>query len=208
MGSNANHSAASSSLTAPVELVQDLNDEASSARKSMVESTPRNTTDMTAAMVSNSQQYVDWRVDQGNTTTAEDEKRAVQRYAREKLFAKVKFITCDSELEYTGKYKNGWVIEPQILLTDSCVIFQQHLKVGMVSAMRDIEQSTQPADATNYFTRHFPTEPPNCIAGFVTTDLSIPVSKWHLYKEVVRESIRIRRTNSNSCLKKEYHGKN
>jgi len=47
--------------------------------------------------------YVDWSNSQVGTATIADNKRSVQRYVRETLFAKVKFITCDEELEYTGK---------------------------------------------------------------------------------------------------------
>jgi len=48
-------------------------------------------------------EYLDWRKTEGiETTTLEYQKREVQRYVREKLFSKLKFITGDDELEYTG----------------------------------------------------------------------------------------------------------
>jgi len=47
-------------------------------------------------------EYVQMRMDHGGTTTLENEKRVVQRYVRETLFSKVKFITNNIDLEYTG----------------------------------------------------------------------------------------------------------
>ncbi len=46
--------------------------------------------------------YCDWNREQHGilTTVLDDKKRTLQRYVRETLFAQVKFITCDSDLEY------------------------------------------------------------------------------------------------------------
>ena len=46
-----------------------------------------------------------------------------------------------------------------------------------------------------------------CIAHVVCNALSIDTSKWNLFREVVRENIRIRRANSNTAMKKEFFGK-
>jgi len=46
--------------------------------------------------------YLQMRLDQAGTTMLENEKRAVQRFVREHLFSKVKFITSDVELDYCG----------------------------------------------------------------------------------------------------------
>jgi hypothetical protein len=49
-------------------------------------------------------QYLGWRNEQGHIVTFNSEERSVRKYARDTLFAKVKFITSDSELDYTGKF--------------------------------------------------------------------------------------------------------
>jgi hypothetical protein len=46
--------------------------------------------------------YLQMRLDQAGTTNFENEKRAVQRFVRETVFSKVKFITSDVELDYSG----------------------------------------------------------------------------------------------------------
>jgi len=46
-----------------------------------------------------------------------------------------------------------------------------------------------------------------CIAYLVCQEMNIPERNWAFCKDVVRESIRIRRANCNAALKKEYHGK-
>jgi len=47
-----------------------------------------------------------------------------------------------------------------------------------------------------------------CIAHIVCSARQIPTNQWVLFKEAVREGIRIRRANSNTALKREFHGKN
>jgi hypothetical protein len=98
-----NQSVANSSLTsrnmdhAAVQLSSELN------REGIV--SPR-TTESTIASTTASQQqdsYVQWREEQGGITTFENDKRLVQRHVRDTLFSMVKFIRCDSELDYTGK---------------------------------------------------------------------------------------------------------
>lgn len=49
--------------------------------------------------------YVNWKIDQGGTTNIENDKRSVQRYVRDTLFADIKFLVEDEELEYTGEWK-------------------------------------------------------------------------------------------------------
>ena len=49
--------------------------------------------------------YSQWRIDLGSTTTYDNEKRAVQRYVRETLFSKLMFFRSDNELEPSGKFK-------------------------------------------------------------------------------------------------------
>jgi len=51
------------------------------------------------------EEYLQMRTEQGGITAFENEKRAVQRFVRETLFAKVKFVTSDVDLEYSGKEK-------------------------------------------------------------------------------------------------------
>jgi len=63
-----------------------------------------NTSSSAAAAQKRTSEYLEWRKTEGvETTTLEDQKRAVQRYVREKLFSKLKFITSDDELDYTGE---------------------------------------------------------------------------------------------------------
>lgn len=52
------------------------------------------------------QNYVNWVIDQGGTTTFENDKRSVQRYVRETLFSDIKFLVEDNELDYTGTFQN------------------------------------------------------------------------------------------------------
>lgn len=47
--------------------------------------------------------YVEWRNAQGQMVSFSTVERSVRKYARDTLFSKVKFITLDSQLEYTGK---------------------------------------------------------------------------------------------------------
>jgi hypothetical protein len=49
------------------------------------------------------QEYLKWRADQGSIITFDNQKRSVQKYVRETLWSKVKFITADEELCYDGK---------------------------------------------------------------------------------------------------------
>jgi len=51
------------------------------------------------------EEFLKFRNELGSTTTVANEKRAVQRFVRETLFAKLKFISCDSELEYSGMFR-------------------------------------------------------------------------------------------------------
>ena len=44
-----------------------------------------------------------WRAVQGMNVTFESDKRIIQQYVREKLFASVKFITDETELDMRGK---------------------------------------------------------------------------------------------------------
>jgi hypothetical protein len=46
------------------------------------------------------QEYKEWRAQQGNMVSLEEQRRNVQRYVRNKLFQKVKFITADDKLDY------------------------------------------------------------------------------------------------------------
>jgi hypothetical protein len=46
-----------------------------------------------------------------------------------------------------------------------------------------------------------------CMAYLVCHEMNIPKDNWAFCKDVIRESIRIRRANCNAALKKEYHGK-
>jgi hypothetical protein len=48
-------------------------------------------------------EYIEWRKQQGGTTNLQEERHAVHRYVRTKLFPKLKFITCDSELDFKGR---------------------------------------------------------------------------------------------------------
>jgi len=45
------------------------------------------------------------------------------------------------------------------------------------------------------------------IAHLACKHLHLDTSKWNALKEHLRESIRIRRANSNTAMKKEYFGK-
>ena len=63
-------------------------------------------------------EYVDWRQKQGAITSLDDEKEDVKKFVRKHLFPKLKFITSDTELQYTGKYIK------QKLLTYSCYMLQ------------------------------------------------------------------------------------
>jgi hypothetical protein len=45
------------------------------------------------------------------------------------------------------------------------------------------------------------------LARFVCQAVKLNPEKWEMYKEVVADSIRVRRANCNSSVKKEYHGK-
>ena len=45
-----------------------------------------------------------------------------------------------------------------------------------------------------------------CIAQVVCSALKIKSEDWHIFKETVKDAIRIRRANSNSAMKKEFHG--
>lgn len=47
-----------------------------------------------------------------------------------------------------------------------------------------------------------------CIAHIVCTAQHIPIERWALFKEAVREGIRVRRANCNTALKREFQGKN
>jgi hypothetical protein len=94
-------------LTTPPEPVRlQLDDEVTRANFS----TPHtlSTTSSTSNNISLGDTYVKWKLLQGGTTTIDDNKRAVQQYVRQTLFSKVKFIICDSELEYTGKWQNSY----------------------------------------------------------------------------------------------------
>ena len=65
-------------------------------------------------------QYLQWRQQQGNTMTFEEENRTVQRYVRDTLFPKVKFITNDNKLVYKGKWiakRNSGVLCTTCMLT-------------------------------------------------------------------------------------------
>jgi hypothetical protein len=53
------------------------------------------------------QQYKEWRAQQGNMVSLEEQRRNVQRYVRNKLFQKVKFITADDELDYKQSKLRG-----------------------------------------------------------------------------------------------------
>jgi hypothetical protein len=46
-----------------------------------------------------------------------------------------------------------------------------------------------------------------CIAHVVCVSVKIHASKWNLFKELVRDNIRIKRNNCNMALKKEFLGK-
>ena len=48
--------------------------------------------------------FVHWREQQSGITTVEEQKKAVEKYVKQHLFRRVKFITCDSELNYTGEF--------------------------------------------------------------------------------------------------------
>jgi hypothetical protein len=45
-----------------------------------------------------------------------------------------------------------------------------------------------------------------CIAHVVCTAQNIQKSRWNLFKETVRDAIRVRRANCTTALKKEYMG--
>ena len=47
----------------------------------------------------------------------------------------------------------------------------------------------------------------HCIAGVVCNDLGICYDDWKMYKEIIREEIRIKQTNSSSVMKREYISK-
>lgn len=53
-----------------------------------------------------SDQYCqEWRPQQGNFVTMDEQERTVTKYVRDTLFARVKFINTDQELNHTGKSK-------------------------------------------------------------------------------------------------------
>ncbi len=111
---NISHQASdvSSSLTGtPQDLTNEINCESgnnnhnnnnnnNAANTSLYNPTPASANDKTNAA---SEVYCDWNREQHGilTTVLDDKKRTLQRYVRETLFAHLKFITCDSELDYT-----------------------------------------------------------------------------------------------------------
>jgi len=58
---------------------------------------------MSTAATMRKDAYVEWRNAQGQMVSFSTVERSVRKYARDTLFSKVKFITLDSQLEYTGK---------------------------------------------------------------------------------------------------------
>jgi len=46
-----------------------------------------------------------------------------------------------------------------------------------------------------------------CIAHVVCSGAHITKERWNLFRETVRENIRVRRANCNTALKKDYLGK-
>jgi hypothetical protein len=46
-----------------------------------------------------------------------------------------------------------------------------------------------------------------CIAHVVCSALHLDTKRWHLFRDTVGDSIRIRRTNTNTAMKKVYIGK-
>ena len=58
---------------------------------------------MESSITSNSKTYQNWRDEHGGIITLESKKQQVRRYVRDTLFTKVKFITADKELDFSGK---------------------------------------------------------------------------------------------------------
>jgi hypothetical protein len=94
-----------SSITSPPADIQALELRADNMRIETSVSSISQSTRQTTATENLSQQeaYIKWRNEQGNTTTLEEEKRSVQRYVKETLFSRLKFIRKDQELDYDGK---------------------------------------------------------------------------------------------------------
>lgn len=105
-------------LKSPPSVHSVLARESSTAEEAVADDVMSNITDhvienpRTESTISSNQQdeYSQWRIDLGSTTTYDNEKRAVQRYVRETLFSKLKFIRSDHELEHSGKFKGTCVI--------------------------------------------------------------------------------------------------
>jgi hypothetical protein len=74
------------------------NNNNNAANISLYNPTPASANDKTNAA---NEVYCDWNREQHGilTTVLDDKKRTLQRYVRETLFAHLKFITCDSELD-------------------------------------------------------------------------------------------------------------
>ena len=58
---------------------------------------------MESSITSNSKTYQNWRDEHGGIIMLESKKQQVRRYVRDTLFTKVKFITADKELDFSGK---------------------------------------------------------------------------------------------------------
>jgi hypothetical protein len=142
-------------------------------------STTQNKDDSAAASSTQQQQFLVWLAEQGSAPILQDEKDEVQRHVRKHLFPKVKFIRNDIELQYTGmSFLHNLVVVVLVLLTNNCCFVSSCWVTGE-----------------------------NCIAHLVCTPLKIAPFKWDCFKEVVRETIRVRRACCTTALKREFIGK-
>ena len=112
----------------PNNLAKEIDDEASSTKGSALAN--RHTvsrTPCTGSTVASTPQeeYHHWRAEQGSATTFDNDKRAVHRYVRETLFSKLKFITRDSELDYTGEFLTNGKCNCKQKMTQRFHILQQ-----------------------------------------------------------------------------------
>ena len=129
--------------------------------------------------IMNKDAYVEWRNAQGQMVSFSTVERSIRKYACDTLFSKVNFITLDSQLEYTGKCVRH--------CNHGCLpSYSSNLFIFLISACRSGTK---------------------CIAHVVCQSIGLEKSKWDLFRDTVREEIRIRRTNANTAIRKEYMGK-
>jgi hypothetical protein len=111
------------------------------------------------------------------------EERSVRKYARDTLSAKVKFITSDSALDYTGEFNDLILLvylfsDRFCLCHPSATTKKQRFLIGQM-----------------------------CIVYVVCKAEHLDANRWDEFHDFVRKEIRQRRTNCNTSLKMEYIGK-